>query len=103
GFHTAAMRDTYDVRVYLAPPEELRRQWKVQRDCSRRGYTTDDVLAELDRREGDAEVYIRPQQRYADIVVSFTPGADQDQDRLQGHPQKRPGLPPPRVSRLVAR
>ena len=40
GYHTAAMRDCYDVRVYLAPPEELRRKWKVQRDCSRRGYTT---------------------------------------------------------------
>src|ERR1700760_2334571 len=34
GFHTAAMRDMYDVRVYMTPPEELRRQWKVQRDCS---------------------------------------------------------------------
>ncbi|HEY5319185.1 MAG TPA: phosphoribulokinase, partial [Solirubrobacteraceae bacterium] len=73
GFHTAAMRQAYDVRVYLAPPEDLRRQWKVQRDISRRGYTTDEVLAELDRREGEAEVYIRPQQRHADIVVSFTP------------------------------
>jgi len=27
---------SYDVRVYLAPPEELRRKWKVQRDCSRK-------------------------------------------------------------------
>ena len=27
------------------PPEELRRHWKVQRDCSRRGYTTDQVLS----------------------------------------------------------
>ena len=44
GFHTAAMRDTYDVRVYLDQPEDLRRKWKVQRDCSRRGYTTDQVL-----------------------------------------------------------
>ena len=68
GFHTAAMRDTYDVRVFLDPPEDLRRRWKVQRDCSRRGYTTDQVLAELDRREADAEAFIRPQRRHADIV-----------------------------------
>ena len=58
---------------YLAPPEELRRKWKVQRDCSRRGYTTDQVLAELDRREPDSEAFIRPQQQHADIVVSFLP------------------------------
>jgi phosphoribulokinase len=101
GFHTAAMRDMYDVRVYLAPPEELRRQWKVQRDCSRRGYTTDQVLAELDRREGDAEVYIRPQQRYADIVVAFTPGPDGDQDRLNADIKMRPGLPHPDLSPFV--
>jgi phosphoribulokinase len=42
------------VRVFLNPPEELRRRWKVQRDCSRRGYTTDQVLAELDLREPDS-------------------------------------------------
>jgi uridine kinase len=42
------------VRVYLNPLEEVRRRWKVQRDCSRRGYTTDQVLAELDRREPDS-------------------------------------------------
>jgi len=101
GFHTAAMRDAYDVRVYLAPPEELRRQWKVQRDCSRRGYTTDAVLAELDRREGDAEVYIRPQQRHADIVVSFKPGGNGDPDRLDAHVKMRPSLPHPDLSPFV--
>jgi phosphoribulokinase len=101
GFHTAAMREAYDVRVYLVPPEELRRQWKVQRDVSRRGYTTDAVLTELDRREGDAEVYIRPQQRYADIVVSFTPGENGNQDRLDANVKMRPGLPHPDLSPFV--
>jgi phosphoribulokinase len=61
GFHTKSMRDEYDVRVYLDPPEDLRRRWKVQRDCWRRGYTTDQVLDELDRDEADAEAFIRPQ------------------------------------------
>ncbi len=49
GYYSEAMLDSYDVRVYLAPPEELRRRWKVRRDTSRRGYTTDQVLIELDR------------------------------------------------------
>jgi phosphoribulokinase len=71
GYHLPVMRDIYDVRVFLSPPEELRRRWKVQRDCSRRGYTTDQVLGDLDRREQDSESYIRPQRRFADIVVSF--------------------------------
>jgi phosphoribulokinase len=52
-FYSPELRDPFDVRVYLAPPEDLRRQWKVHRDCTRRGYSTDQVLADLDRREPD--------------------------------------------------
>ena len=63
GYYNEELRALFDVRIYLAPPEELRRRWKVQRDCSRRGYTTDQVLTELDRREPDSEAFIRPQQR----------------------------------------
>jgi phosphoribulokinase len=69
GYYTDEMRSAYDVRVYLDPPESLRRQWKVDRDCSQRGYTTDEVLADLDRREPDSAAFIRPQRRSADIVV----------------------------------
>jgi phosphoribulokinase len=102
GFHTQALRDIYDVRVYLNPPEDLRRRWKVQRDCARRGYTTDQVLEELDRREADAEIYIRPQQRYSDIVVSFMPGDLGDQEHLDARVTMRPGLRHPDLSSFVA-
>jgi phosphoribulokinase len=101
GFHTPAMRDLYDVRVYMDPPEDLRRTWKVQRDCSRRGYTTDQVLEELDRREGDAEAYIRPQRRYADIVISFMAGDRGDQEHLDARVVMRPGLLHPDLAPLV--
>jgi phosphoribulokinase len=92
GFHTSELREAFDVRVFLAPPEDLRRQWKVQRDCSRRGYTSDQVLEELDRREVDSETFIRPQQRWADIVVSFLPGSRGDQDHLDAKVTLRDGL-----------
>ncbi len=98
GYHTDALRDSYDVRVFLAPPEKLRRAWKVQRDCSRRGYTTDQVLEELDRREADSELYIRPQQRWADIVVSFMPGKRGDQEHLDAEIVLRQGLEHPDLS-----
>jgi phosphoribulokinase len=95
GFHTKEMRDAYDMRVFLAPPEELRRGWKVQRDCSRRGYTTDQVLTELDRREPDSEAFIRPQSRYADVVVSFLPTEGSDPGQLDAELVLRAGLPHP--------
>jgi phosphoribulokinase len=101
GYHTKALRDVFDVRVFLAPPEDLRRQWKVQRDCSRRGYTSDQVLEELDRREPDSESFIRPQQRWADIVVSFTPGDRSDQDHLDAKLTLREGLGHPDLTPLI--
>jgi phosphoribulokinase len=101
GYYTAEMRDVYDVRVFLAPPEDLRRKWKVDRDCSRRGYTTDQVLAELDRREPDSAAYIRPQERHADLVVSFQPGDTGDPEHLDADLLLREGLPHPDLSPFV--
>src|SRR5215470_9422501 len=101
GFHNRDLSDCFDVRVYLDPPEELRRHWKVQRDCSRRGYTTDQVLSELDRREPDSEAFIRPQRHHADIVVSFMPGRSPDPDRLDAHLFLRDTLPHPDLAGVV--
>jgi phosphoribulokinase len=100
-FATPELRDMFDVRVYLDPPEDLRRTWKVQRDCSRRGYTTDQVLAELDRREPDSESFIRPQRHHADIVIAFQP-SDTDQEHLDAKLTLRDTLPHPDFSGVVA-
>ena len=104
GYYLPEMRDVYDVRVFLNPPEELRRRWKVQRDCSRRGYTTDQVLAELDRREPDSEAFIRPQRRYADMLVSFTAldgEGSEDQTHLDAELTLCDGLPHPDLTPFV--
>jgi phosphoribulokinase len=71
--HTKLAAACFDVTVYLSPPERIRRDWKVRRDTAQRGYTRQQVLAELDRREPESEAFIRPQRRHADIVVRFSP------------------------------
>lgn len=105
GYHSEAMRDCFDIRVFLDPPESLRRRWKVLRDCSRRGYTTSQVLEELDRREPDSEEFIRPQRRHADMVVRFSPPEGTDPDAipttLDAHLLLRPGLPHPDLADVV--
>jgi len=73
GFYWQEMRNAYSVRVYLNPPEDLRRRWKVRRDSTKRGYSEQEVLRELDIRESDSAVFIRPQRSHADIEVSFFP------------------------------
>lgn len=100
-YYTPELRQMFDVRVYLDPPEELRRGWKVKRDVHHRGYTTDEVLQELDRREQEAETYIRPQRRHADIVVSFGPGRRGDPTHLDAHLLLRDSLVHPDLSVVV--
>jgi phosphoribulokinase len=100
-FHTPELREMFDVSVYLNPPEELRRRWKVARDCSRRGYTTNQVLAELDRREPDSEAFIRPQRHHADMVVSFQAGPSSDPEHLDAHLFLRDSLPHPDLSVVI--
>jgi phosphoribulokinase len=101
GYHTEELRDIYDVRVFLAPPEELRRHWKVRRDCTRRGYTTDQVLEELDRREHDSAAFIRPQVVHADIVISFAMGEKKDENSLDATVILRDGLVHPDLEPIV--
>jgi phosphoribulokinase len=100
-FHTETLRSVHDVLVALAPPEELRRAWKLKRDCTRRGYTTDEVLAELDRRQRDAEAYVHPQRAHADIVVSFVPGPSGDPKHLDADVILRDTLPHPDLGPLI--
>lgn len=66
-------RACFDIMVFLDPPEDIRREWKIARDTGKRGYTTEQVLADLERREPESEEFIRPQRRFADIVVRFAP------------------------------
>ena len=71
--HSKLARACFDITVYLDPPEQIRRTWKLRRDCAERGYTPDQVLAELERREPESAAYIRPQRQWADICVRFAP------------------------------
>jgi phosphoribulokinase len=73
GYSTEVMRGFYDVKVYLAPAEDLRAVWKINRDTSKRGYTAEQVREALRRREPDSTQFIRPQRKHADIVVNFYP------------------------------
>src|SRR5271157_4901132 len=104
GFHTPAMRQFYDVKVFLDPPEDLRRTWKINRDTTKRGYTVEQVLKELEKRESDSASFIRPQREYADIVVRFYPPPVESPDQTDSHLNVqlvlRPTIPHPDLSYL---
>jgi phosphoribulokinase len=101
---TPLARACFDVAVFLDPPEQVRREWKVQRDTAKRGYTVDQVLAELERREPESEAYIRPQRRHADVVVRFGPIAgrmDPPDTPLSAELLLRPTIQHPTLSRVL--
>ncbi|MCS6813817.1 MAG: phosphoribulokinase [Cyanobacteria bacterium] len=104
GYATRAARDCYDVKVYLAPPEDLRTRWKIKRDTMKRGYTEEQVLAELQKREPDSEEFIRPQRRWADLIVSFYPPAEPEKqvdDGLNVRLVLRPTIPHPDFTAVI--
>ncbi len=102
--HSKLARACFDVTVYLDPPEEIRRGWKVARDTTRRGYTTGAVLAELARREDESAAHIRPQRAHADLVVRFAPieGRDDPSDTpLSATVMLRPTIDHPDLSEVL--
>jgi phosphoribulokinase len=105
GFTTRAIRDLFDVKVFLEPEEDLRIKWKVARDTGKRGYTEDQVRNSLKKRESDSPTHIWPQRTFADMVVSFYPPEDRAEEtgaHLNARHTLRPTLPHPDLSPILA-
>lgn len=106
GYHTRAMRECYDVKLYLEPQESLRLTWKLQRDVAKRGYSREQVMAQIKERERDTQAFIWPQRTFADIVLSFYPPEGQAQEtgpHLNARLVLRPTLRHPDLSPILDR
>ena len=104
GYATRGMRDSYDVKVYLAPPEDLRANWKIRRDTRKRGYIDEQVMEQLRKREPDSESYIRPQRQWADAIVTFYPPSEEIEASevvLNARLVLRPTIPHPDFSEIL--
>lgn len=66
---------------------------------------SEQVVAEIERREPDSRDFIRPQREFADMVVRFHPesgvGSDQADGHLNVHLVLRPTIPHPDLTYLV--
>ena len=106
GYSTRRMRDSYDVKTYLAPPESLRANWKIKRDARKRGYSEEQVMKQLEQREPDSESFIRPQRKWADMIVSFYPPEEEqsqsDNPLLNANLILRPTIPHPELSTILS-
>lgn len=104
--HSKLARACFDVAVYLDPPEDVRRAWKLARDTARRGYSPEQVLAELHRRTAEAAAHVHPQRAHADVVVRFAPipgRADPPGTPLSAELLLRPTIRHPDLREVLAR
>lgn len=104
GYSTRAMRECYDVKLYLEPDESLRVRWKVQRDTAKRGYTREQVMQSLEKRKSDSPAFIHPQRTFADVVINFYPPSDNAEEtgaHLNVRHVLRPTLPHPDLSPIL--
>jgi len=67
------VRALLDFSVYLDISDEVKVNWKIQRDMAERGHTYDDVMAAINSRKPDFSAYIDPQRQYADVVIQVLP------------------------------
>ncbi len=102
--HTRLARACFDITVYLDPPEDIRVAWKLARDTKKRGYTEEQVRAELEKREPESAEFIRPQRAHADIVVRFSPIEERGEtaaDPLSAYLLLRPTISHPDLSNIL--
>jgi phosphoribulokinase len=106
GLYTPELRRHWDLSVYLDPDPQLRIDWKIKRDVSKRGYTRAEVERQLDERRNDSEAFIVPQREYADMVITFYPPDDyaqtQDATRLNVRVTLRHPVPLPDLEDAIA-
>lgn len=103
-YSTRAMRDCFDVKVYLEPEEDLRVTWKILRDVAVRGYTEVEARQQIERRMFDSASFVQPQRTFADMVVSFRRPeghAEETGEHLNVRHTLRPTLPHPDLTPII--
>jgi phosphoribulokinase len=67
------MRELIDFGVYLDISDQVKVNWKIQRDMAERGHRYEDVIAAINARRPDFTAYIEPQKEFADVVIQILP------------------------------
>lgn len=76
GLHPMAdsrVRDLLDFTIYLDISDDIKYSWKIQRDMAERGWTMEQVKADIEKRKPDFANFVAPQMKYSDIVISVLP------------------------------
>merc|ERR1719373_659780 len=67
------VRKTLDLGIYIDIVDDVKFAWKVQRDVAERGWTEDQVKADIEKRKPDFAAYVDPQKADADVILRYEP------------------------------
>merc|ERR1712203_664375 len=67
------VRKTLDLSIYIDIVDEVKFAWKVQRDVAERGWTEEQVQADIEKRKPDFAAYVDPQKADADVILRYEP------------------------------
>jgi len=66
-------RGALDLGIYIDIVNDVKFAWKVQRDVSERGWTEEQVKADIEKRLPDFAEYVDPQKAQADVILRYEP------------------------------
>ena len=67
------VRALLDFTIYLDISDDIKFAWKIQRDTAERGWTVDQVKADIEKRKPDFSEFVAPQKEFSDVVISVLP------------------------------
>ncbi len=60
-----------NLKIYIDTDRNLIKKWKIKRDTTKRGYTIEKILEQINNREKDYDKFIQIQKENADIIINF--------------------------------
>jgi len=79
--HDERVRELLDFSLYLDISDEVKLNWKIQRDMEERGHSLESILASIEARKPDFDAYIAPQKEYADLIIEVLPTLLDEEDK----------------------
>ena len=71
--HDERVRDLLDFTLYLDISDEVKLNWKIQRDMEERGHSLESIMASIEARKPDFDAYIDPQKQFCDLIIQVLP------------------------------
>jgi phosphoribulokinase len=71
--HDERVRDLLDFTLYLDISDDVKLNWKIQRDMEERGHSLESIMASIEARKPDFDAYIDPQKKDSDLIIEVLP------------------------------